>query len=119
MRQQRFSRRQHDAVRQRIHDSSEQALTIEGLAKELGLSSSHFMSLFSNSFGLSPWQYVLRVRLSKVCALLASSSQSVTDIALSTGFSTPSHMSASFRRHFGLTPLAYRRLREVSRSKAP
>lgn len=117
-RQQRFSQRQRDAVRQRIHDTSEQALTIEELANGLGLSSSHFMALFSNSFGMSPWQYVLKVRLSKVRIMLASSSRSVTEIALATGFSTPSHMSASFRRHFGLTPVAYRRLREGSRPKS-
>jgi AraC family transcriptional regulator len=41
--------------------------------------------------------------------LLADPALRITDITLAVGYETPSAFAASFRRHVGVTPTAFRR----------
>jgi len=52
-----------------------------------------------------------RLRLEEACRLLTSSNQSISEIALSVGFQTPSAFAARFRKTVGLTPREFRRSR--------
>jgi AraC family transcriptional regulator len=59
--------------------------------------------------GQAPHRYVLDRRVERAKALLRDTETSVVDIALETGFSSQSHLSAWFTRLVGTTPAAYRR----------
>lgn len=69
-----------------------------------------FTSAFRECFGTTPWQYVLRARLDSAAQRLIQSDVAVTEIALATGFATPSHFATAFTRHFGVSPSRYRTL---------
>jgi AraC family transcriptional regulator len=56
---------------------------------------------------------VVRRRLEKACHLMISSSDSLSDIALSVGFSDQAHLCRLFRQAFGESPSSWRREREV------
>ncbi len=85
-------------------------LTIDQLAGELRMSPSHFSRLFKASFGVTPHDYVLRVRLDAATrALQLTGGESISDIAQRCGFSSQSHLTAQMRQHLGTTPLAVRR----------
>ncbi|WP_266158745.1 helix-turn-helix transcriptional regulator [Dyella silvatica] len=73
-----------------------------------GLRPAAFLAAFRHSFGISPMRYVMTQRLRLACSLLASTRQDITAIALATGFSSHSHLTAAFRQHFGTTPREYR-----------
>ncbi|AWB45476.1 transcriptional regulator [Paenibacillus sp. CAA11] len=76
-----------------------------------GLSSRYLNTLFRKSFGLSPYAYLLHLRLHKAKELLAASRQlSITSIAEQTGFREVSHFIATFRKNTGSTPEQFRRL---------
>lgn len=105
----RFSTRQRQRLVEYIAASMHEPLTTQQMAAALGLSVPHLVQGFKASFGTTPWQYVLRTRLSEARRLLETSNASVTAIAAAVGFATPSHFATSFGRHFGVTPVAYRR----------
>jgi AraC-like DNA-binding protein len=73
-----------------------------------GMSASHFSQLFRQSMGLSPYRYVLTVRIDKAKRLLRGSRLGVLDVALATGFADQSHFAKTFRRVTGTIPTVYR-----------
>ncbi len=79
-------------------------LTIMALANELELSSRQFERLFRGSLGQSPAAVYRTVRLRYAAWLLMHSGQSITQIALNSGFSDGPHFSRQFRRAYGFPP---------------
>lgn len=86
-------------------------LTLEELSAEAGLSSSYFGKAFGVSIGTSPLRYVAQRRIHKAKELLLNGKLTITDIALSIGYATPSHFTDSFHRATGVTPSQWRRHR--------
>ena len=87
----------------------EPELDVARLADEAGYSRYHFSRLFKQHTRLSPHRYLLRMRIRRALALLASSDEPVKRISLAVGFKDPSHFGAAFRRHVGQSPEAVRR----------
>lgn len=83
-------------------------LALATLASLVGLSSNHFCTAFRESTGEPPHKFLVRRRITRAQELLADRRMSVTDVALSTGFSSSAHFTTSFRKAIGLTPSAYR-----------
>lgn len=82
--------------------------SLDVLARLIGMDVRRFTAAFQQAFGQSPWQYVMRVRLDEAARRLRNTNESVTDIALTTGFATPSHFATAFARRFGMAPSRYR-----------
>jgi AraC-like DNA-binding protein len=83
-------------------------LTLDILSREARLSPYHFLRTFQTLTGVTPHQYVLRVRLRNAALRLASDSQGILDIALDCGFSDLSTFNHSFRAEFHVSPSRYR-----------
>lgn len=83
-------------------------LPIARLAECAHLSISQLQREFRRLFGMSPGEYVMRVRLLMARRQLEESQLAVGDIALDCGFYDQSHFNRSFRRHVGMTPRGYR-----------
>lgn len=79
-------------------------LTIEMLAREVGLSPAHFARAFKESLGRAPHQYLLALRLERARRLLEATGGSLSDIAQRTGFADQAHLTRLFKRAFGTTP---------------
>lgn len=69
-----------------------------------GLSYNHFSASFKKAVGRSFSDYITLLRLSEAEKLLISTEQSITDIALSCGFSSTSHFISRFKAQKGITP---------------
>ena len=76
-------------------------------------SAAHFARSFKHTLGKSPHAYVMRRRLEKACHLMISSSDSLSQIALSVGFSDQSHLCKRFKQAIGQSPSNWRREREM------
>lgn len=83
-------------------------LDMQQLASLLGLSYSNFRRSFLHQTGLSPWQFLLQIRLLKAKRLLAMNQSKLDDVAAQTGFSSGFHLSALFKKNFGLSPSQWR-----------
>ena len=84
-------------------------LTLGKLAREAALSPYHFLRTFESLTGVTPHQYVLRLRLRQAAMRLIVESGRVLDIALDTGFGDVSNFNRAFRAEFGESPRAYRK----------
>ena len=82
--------------------------SLDALALLVGMDVRRFTGAFHDAFGLSPWQYVMRARLDEAARRLRQTEEPVTDVALATGFATPSHFATAFARRFGAPPSRYR-----------
>jgi AraC family transcriptional regulator len=64
---------------------------------------------FQESTGSSPHRYVLALRIEAAKRRLSDTDDSLTSIALSSGFSHSQHFSAAFRQATGMRPSDFRR----------
>lgn len=82
--------------------------SVEQYAASVNLSSSRFSHLFSKTIGMSPHQYLTRLRLERAQAYLRDSTMSIAEISDTVGFSDPLYFSRLFSKTYGLSPRAYR-----------
>lgn len=82
------------------------------LAEFVHMSPPHLARVFLAETGLTPLEYLTRIRIERAKNLLTESSLSVTQIALDVGYESISHFSQLFRKATGLAPLKYRFIQE-------
>jgi AraC family transcriptional regulator len=103
----RDERRIADVVRY-MDEQANEPHTLGGLAGMVALSRFHFLRLFRQTIGVSPYQYLLTLRTRRAAIRLIESSEAVSAIAFEAGFADLSTFNRRFRRLFGMSPLAYR-----------
>jgi AraC-like DNA-binding protein len=89
-------------------DRIDKNIHFEELAYELGVGYSWFRRMFHHYTGLAPAQYFLQLKLNKAKDLLVSTSLSVKEIALMTGFESQFYFSKFFKKRMGMSPLQFR-----------
>jgi AraC family transcriptional regulator len=83
-------------------------ISLGDLAALTGLSTSHFIRCFRAATQRTPYGYLVEQRLLRVSEALQRGDLSLTEIALSAGFRNLSTLTNTFKRHYGVTPSAYR-----------
>ena len=91
-----------------IEDNLDEGLTLNQLAKVAGLSAWHFLRVFKAKYHLSPHNYIKNRRLAKAKRMLSETNIPISHIAYDCGFSSQSHLTTTFKQHFGCTPGRYR-----------
>ena len=84
-------------------------ISLSDIAGSAFISRSECIRCFRRALNTTPYDYLIEFRLSKAADLLKTSDDSITDIALKTGFQQPSQFGQLFRKSRGCTPLQYRR----------
>jgi AraC-like DNA-binding protein len=97
-------------VMARIEEDLDADMSLSKLSDLAGLSIPQFCRAFKESVGVAPYTFILKIRLARAKEFLRHSEMSVTDIALTCGFSSSSHFANIFRREVGMTPAAFRAL---------
>lgn len=95
--------------------SSDLARNIElkALARECGLSVSHFSRAFRHSTGAAPHRWLLEYRVDTAKPLLRDRELALSAVALACGFADQSHFTRTFTRVVGVSPGAWRRCLEA------
>lgn len=86
----------------------ENPLSTAVIAKGVNLSTRQLERLFTRHLEKSPQTYYRDLRLHRARTLVEGSPMSLTEIALSCGFETPSYFSRVFKQRYGVTPYAVR-----------
>jgi len=91
-----------------LHESLATRLSLSGIAGEVGVHPATLARGYRRAYGCSLGEMQRRLRLELAARLLAATGLSAAEIAQLTGFFDQSHLTNSFRRHFGTSPLRYR-----------
>ncbi len=97
------------AVIDAIRRGYQGTVDLDALARACLLSPSQFRRNFKRSFGISPLQFILKMRIQAAADLLRTSQLNVTEISLECGFNNPNYFTRQFRHLLGVTPIAYRK----------
>jgi AraC family transcriptional regulator len=90
-----------------------EAIDLDRLAEVAMMSKYHFLRTFRRIVGMTPYQYLLGLRLRHAAVRLVMSSEPISAIAFETGFGDLSTFNERFRRQLGTNPSRYRaQLRE-------
>jgi AraC family transcriptional regulator len=92
-----------------IEARGHEALTLDEVARCAGLSSFHLMRVFQRAMGVTPHQYLMRVRLMRALSLLRDTALPVTEVAYEAGWADLSNFNRAFRREMGCSPREVRR----------
>lgn len=89
-----------------MHDDYANALTLDRLAAEAGLSPFHFLRRFKLRYHATPHQMLMAVRLARAKQLLAAGTPPA-EVAPAVGLADQAHLTKRFARMHGVTPARY------------
>lgn len=78
------------------------------LTSSKGISLNHFRKLFKDATGLSPIEYINRLRITNACNYLQNTDFSITEIAARVGINDVNYFSRMFKQYMGYSPKKYR-----------
>lgn len=84
------------------------SMSIDDMAAEVGLSSSHFRALFRNFVGASPGQFLFNLRMLEAKRFLRETLVPIKEISERMGYKNLSHFYRAFKSHEGISPKEYR-----------
>lgn len=92
-----------------MHEQTAAPWTLDGLAREVGLSRAGFARRFSRAVGESPMAYLSSWRLAMAADLLVGTDDTVAAISRAVGYTSPFTFSDAFQRSYGRRPVEHRR----------
>jgi AraC family transcriptional regulator len=96
-------------VREYIASHIAEPVLVADLCALVARSEAHFSRSFKRTFGESPHSFILRSRVTLAAHYMLKTDASLSDIAISCGFSDQAHLSKQFRQAMRQTPAAWRR----------
>lgn len=96
-------------TRARVLETLALPLSVGEVADDYGMSRTRFSHHFRAKTGVAPGAFIARVRLEEVARRLIQTGDTLSEIAAGTGFADANHLCKAFRRHFHLSPGAFRR----------
>lgn len=97
------------AAQSHLDQHFSQPVTVAQLARIASLSPRHLSTLFRQSLGMTPQQYLLEKRMQRAWQLLSQSGLSIQQVAEQVGYQNLSAFSDRFRKHFNHPPSYFRR----------
>lgn len=84
-------------------------LDLVSIAQKVGMSRAHFAHAFSNAYGVTFGEFVVRSRIERSKDLLRNTVLSLSQVASQSGWASTSYFHQAFKRRVGTTPNEYRR----------
>jgi transcriptional regulator GlxA family with amidase domain len=94
-----------DFMRVNLH----RKISLTDSARAVNLSAAHLSRLFKTETGLSPGEYLIRLRMEKARHLLTTTLLSIKEIMALTGYGNRGHFVEHFKRSFGPAPSEFRK----------
>jgi len=81
-----------------------QQLDLKTLAKTAGMCERSFRDAVHRVTGMSPKEYMSKLKMDAAMDLLLTTTKSVSEIAEEMGYETPFYFSRAFKKHYGISP---------------
>jgi AraC-like DNA-binding protein len=99
------------AARQMLVDQFAPAPTLRKIARSVGLGEKALTRGFKTVYGETVFDFSLRCRMQYALTLLRDRHWPVDRVSEATGYSHPTSFATAFRRHFGMRPIDFKRLK--------
>jgi AraC-like DNA-binding protein len=97
-------------VREILHSDFQQPLTLEDIARQVGVHKVHLGRVFHQHFHCTVGEYLRFLRVERACSELSMTDTRLGEISQECGFSDQPHFSRIFKRLTAFTPLEYRNI---------
>ena len=104
---------QESRAKEAMEADLDKEITIARLAHDCRLSASQFARAFRQSTGCTPHRWLVQRRVERAQDLLLTSDKTLVEIASSSGFFDPSHLTRAFGQIVGTSPGLWRRARQA------
>lgn len=98
-----------------IHRHFGEKISLADIADSAGISEREALRTFRKMLNQTPVDYLNDYRMSQACERLASTDETITEIALSCGFSDSAYFSRQFKKAYQINPAAYRKDQQAAR----
>ena len=98
-----------NAGREYIADSYQAPLCLSDMAKHSNMSPYHFLRTFKKTYGETPNDFLIRLRVEQAKRVLITQNMSVSEVCEHVGYTSLGSFSSLFQRHVGVAPTVYRR----------
>ena len=101
----------YQSCRQYIRDHFATLRTLEEIAESCHVDEAYLCRLFKRFDSQSPYQYLTQLKMAQAARALQRNDALIKQVAFELGFADPFHFSRAFKKVFGLSPAAFRKLR--------
>lgn len=91
-----------------IHKHYNEDISVNYLASLENLSSSYYRTVFKQTMGVTPYDYIISLRINSACFYLGSNNYTIDEIAQIVGYNDQFYFSRIFKKKTGISPLKYR-----------
>lgn len=98
-----------NAGRDYIVDNYHAPLNLSGIAKHSYMSPYHFLRVFKDTYGETPNELLIRLRVEEAKKMLITENFSVSEICEKVGYTSLGSFSSLFLKQVGMAPTLYRR----------
>lgn len=95
-----------------IEDHHTDAITLEEIADSIHISKSECCRCFKRTLGITPFEYLMKYRIFESARKMQQKeavAETISDLAASVGFNSPSYFNKIFKKYLKCTPLQYKR----------
>jgi len=92
-----------------INERFTEKITLKNVANAVNYTPNYLQHVFKENLGISPYGYILKLRIKKAKKMIATESKTLAEIAYACGFSSQSYFTLIFRKQTNLTPAEYRK----------
>lgn len=101
-----------------IQSHLSQPLTIEEIAKKIGINQTKLKMGFKQLYGTTVFGYLQQLRMNQAKNFLLDTTASIEEISIKCGYINTSNFSNAFKKHLGYTPSALRQNQGVTPSNS-
>jgi AraC-type DNA-binding domain-containing proteins len=98
-----------------IESHLSEKIRLSGIAQELGVSEYHFHRIYRTNGAETLNQFITRIKMERSAIyLVVNKKMTITEIAFGYGYNDSSSYNRAFRKHFGVSPTAFRKQQDKS-----
>ena len=96
-----------------LSENISSAITLDMISEEFSFSKNHIINIFKKEFGVTPVKYIQDLKIKRARYLLEVTSDTLENVARSSGFNDYSHFYKVFCRESGLSPTQWRNRKQT------